>query len=98
MKPCLAEEWFIEDTCESIDKLCKTCRSIVEHKLSLYGKNRIEALSSIYDMSRSIRVMKFMSGKTEEARKMGNWEVVKVMNTIEALIGFSQGNYISMPS
>ena len=78
LKPCLEEEWFVEDSTRDLAGFCPMCRRDAEELIQLFGKTEELALREIYRQSRAIRV-------THMRRDVGPWESARVLQSIRAM-------------
>lgn len=85
----LAEQWFIEDSLQSLEGLCPLCRAAFENELRFFAENMREALSVLYLQTRAIRVQAVLSGRTNLAHTMDNWEALRVHRTLAAITGMA---------
>ena len=92
LRPCLAEEWFVEDGLTAMNGLCPLCRASLLKELSVFDADPARALSDVYRLSRAISVKHIMAHRFEAARAMDDWEALRVMRGISFMItlGFGQ--------
>lgn len=85
--PSLAEQWFVDDAVLAISRLCPLCRAKFQEELRLFHADDRAAFHEIYRQSRAIRVMRVMQDDIPAARKIDDWEVLRVLRTIRGMIG-----------
>lgn len=86
-QPCMEEVWFVSDALETYEGLCPMCRRVMDRRLQKFGATPSDQFSQVYKFSRSIRVNHIFEGRTEAAKATDNWEVLRVIGTIQELIG-----------
>lgn len=86
MKPCLAENWFVEDSMED---------GTSDHPLLHYfhPTDKEQALREVYRMSRDLRIKRFFSGKIKEAKETSDKASLEVFETITALFIVGEINF-----
>ena len=88
MKPCLAENWFVEDSMED---------GTVNHPLLwlFHPTDKEQALREVYRESRDLRVKYVFMGQIEKARTTTNTAALELMETISVLIAMGTTNMIN---
>ena len=88
MKPCLAENWFVEDSMED---------GTADHPLLQYfhPTDKEQALREVYRMSRDLRVNYVFMGKIEKARATTNTAALELMETFAVLLAMGTTNMIN---
>lgn len=88
MKPCLAENWFVEDSMED---------GTADHPLLqyFYPTDKEQALREVYRISRDLRVKRLFSGKIKEAKETSDKAALELMETIAVLIGMGTTNFVN---
>ena len=81
MTPCLDEDWFVDDWLELMRGDSK-----IEETALRFGNDPEEGLRKMYRMARTHRCNLIMSGKMDEARKIGNDYIFELMETIESMV------------
>lgn len=94
-RPCLAEEWFIDEGIASLGGLCPACRGAFRAELRFFSPNDREAFSNIYRMSRAIRVKAVLDGRLSNARKIDDWEALRVHRTLAGLTFMAAANFLA---
>lgn len=84
--PSLAETWLVEDGLAALDGLCPRCRAAFVRTLSRFSQGPREAFREIYRLSRAIRVQHVLAGRLDHARTCDDWEVLRIMDTLKAMI------------
>jgi hypothetical protein len=75
--PCLAENWFVEDSMEN---------GLCDHRLLyLFGDTKEKALRQVYRMSRAIRCKHVKANRIDYAKTIDNDHALRFIGSIEVL-------------
>lgn len=80
-RPCLAEEWFVEDGLEALPSM--GAGRII---LDAFDPDPAKALSEVFRLSRAIRVKRIEARDVLAARQTDDWEAFKVMGMIYGML------------
>ena len=88
MKPCLAENWFVEDSMED---------GTADHPLLrfFHPTDKELALRDVYRISRDLRAKRVLMGKIKEAGETSNKAALEVMEILAALSTMGAANFVN---
>jgi len=88
MKPCLAENWFVEDSMED---------GTADHPLLhiFHPTDKELALREVYRMSCDLRAKRVLMGKIKEARETSNKAALEVMEILAVLSDMASTNFVN---